>query len=228
MRNNMIQGDKMMSGYRMIKDYAEAVFIEKKSKFISYTKPVLVEEEAIQFLNGIRKKHYDATHNCYAYILGDTGGIQRSSDDGEPSGTAGIPILEVLRKENLTNTIIIVTRYFGGIMLGAGGLIRAYTEGAAGAVKAAGTVLVQPYAVYDLTIDYGFLSKLQYEIPRKQYIIADIQYADTVSMHILTRLEQKEAFPKDIAEWTNGSAACCFSGVEMLKLDETTKTIMNK
>ncbi len=216
----------MTHGYRMIKDYGEASFIEKKSKFISYTRPVQTEEEALQFLSGIRKKHYDATHNCYAYVLGENGGVQRSSDDGEPSGTAGLPILEVLRKENLTDTIIVVTRYFGGIMLGAGGLIRAYTEGAAGAVRAAGTVLVQPYAVYSLMIDYSALSKLQYELPRKQYLITDIQYADTVSMRILTRLNQKDAFPADSAEWTNGTAACSFLGIELLKLDEANDKII--
>jgi len=100
----------------MLKSYADTYFIEKKSKFISYSKPVYSEEEALQFISSIRKKHYDASHNCYSYILGESMNIQRSSDDGEPSGTAGIPILVVLKKEEIANSIVVVTRYFGGIM----------------------------------------------------------------------------------------------------------------
>jgi uncharacterized YigZ family protein len=216
----------MTTGYRMLKGYADTFFIEKKSKFISYVQPVYTEEEALQFLGSIRKKHYDATHNCYAYILGESMNIQRSSDDGEPSGTAGVPILEVLKKEELTNSIIIVTRYFGGIMLGAGGLIRAYTEGASRGIRAAEIVRVQPFSVHRLKVDYGLLSKLQYEIPRKDYIIESMEYLEHVTMQVLTAPELTEAFLEDIAQWTNGSVSAESLGEQMFKVDETSGTIL--
>lgn len=216
----------MAVGYRMLKGYAETFFVEKKSKFISYVQPVYTEEEAMQFLAAIRKKHYDATHNCYAYILGESMNIQRSSDDGEPSGTAGVPILEVLKKEEITNSIVIVTRYFGGIMLGAGGLIRAYTEGAVRGIKAAGTVRVQPFAAYQLTMDYGFLNKLQYEISKKDYIIENIEYLENVTMRVLTAVDMGGAFIGDIAKWSNGNIAVEYLGEKMVKVDEANGTIL--
>lgn len=216
----------MSSGYRMLKGYADTYFIEKKSKFISYVQPVYTEEEALNFLAGIRKKHYDATHNCYAYILGESMNIQRSSDDGEPSGTAGVPILEVLKKEELTNSIVVVTRYFGGIMLGAGGLIRAYTEGASRGIKAAGTVRVQPFLVHRLKLDYGLLSKLQYEIPKKDYIIESIEYLEDVTMRVLMAPDREDAFLQDLAQWTNGSVASESLGEQLLKVDEASGKIL--
>ncbi len=216
----------MKNGYRMIKNYANTYFIEKKSKFITYVQPIYSEEEAILFLGTIRKKHYDASHNCYAYILGESMSVQRSSDDGEPSGTAGIPILEVLRKEEVTNSIIIVTRYFGGIMLGAGGLIRAYTEGAVNGIKAAGTVRVQPFAVHQLKMDYSFLSKLQYELPKKDYIIDNIEYLENVTMRVLTAVDLENTFIEDIAQWTNGSITVESLGEQMLKIDEASDAIL--
>ncbi|MGI6585484.1 MAG: YigZ family protein [Gracilibacteraceae bacterium] len=216
----------MALSYRMLKEYADTSFVEKKSRFISYAQPVYSEEEALQFLGNIRKKHYDATHNCYAYILGESMNIQRSSDDGEPSGTAGVPILEVLKKEELTNSMIIVTRYFGGIMLGAGGLIRAYTEGAVNGIKAAGTVRVQPFAVYQLKMDYNFLSKLQYEIPKKNYIIESIEYLENVTMKALAASEHRDDFIKDIAQWTNGDIPAEPLGEQMLKVDEESGMIV--
>jgi len=216
----------MAVSYRMLKNYADTCFIEKKSKFISYVQPVYSEEAALQFLGSIRKKHYDATHNCYAYILGESMNVQRSSDDGEPSGTAGVPILEVLKKEELTNSIVIVTRYFGGILLGAGGLIRAYTEGATRGIKAAGILRVQPFSVHQLKMDYSFLSKLQYEIPRKNYIIENIEYLENVTMRVLTSLEHKNTFIEDIAGWTNGSITVESLGEQMLPIDEASNVIM--
>lgn len=216
----------MSVGYRMLKGYAEASFVERKSKFISYVQPVYSEDEALQFLNGIRKKHYDASHNCYAFILGDSMNIQRSSDDGEPSGTAGVPILEVLKKEQITNSIVIVTRYFGGVLLGAGGLIRAYTEGASAGIKAAGMVRVQPFAVHRLKMDYPWLSKLQYEISRKDYIIENIEYLQDVTMRVLTNAAQSAAFIGEVAQWTNGSVPAEYLGEEMLKVDESSGMII--
>lgn len=205
---------------RMAKEYTETSFVEKKSKFISYISPVYTEQEAVNFINSIKKKHYDATHNCSAFIIGDSANIQRSSDDGEPSGTAGVPMLEVLRKEGLTNTVVVVTRYFGGILLGAGGLIRAYTQGVADAVRAAGIVKLQPYEVYNVNIDYSFLSKLQYELARKDYVVADTQYLDTVTMKLLAEPQLSESLQEDLVQWTNGNVSIVHLGTETLKVDE--------
>lgn len=211
---------------RMAKEYAESVFIEKKSKFISYIAPVYTEQEAVDFINSIKKKHYDASHNCSAFIIGETSNIQRSSDDGEPSGTAGVPILEVLKKEGLTNTVVVVTRYFGGVMLGAGGLIRAYTQGSADAVRAAGIMRLQPYAVFSITVDYSFLNKIQHEIEKKTYLIVDTQYLDIVTLKILSETEKGEELQNDILQWTNANALIEYQGIETLKIDELTKKII--
>jgi uncharacterized YigZ family protein len=216
----------MKNVIRMAKQNSESIFIEKKSKFISYIAPVYTEQEAVDFVNAIKKKHYDASHNCSAFIVGETGDIQRSSDDGEPSGTAGLPILEVLRKESLTNTAIVVTRYFGGIMLGAGGLIRAYTQGCADAVKAAGIMRLQPYGLYEITIDYNMLSKMQYEMSKKEYLISNIQYLDIVILKMLVIPEQSQAFQEDIIQWTNANALIEYIGIETLKVDELTGKII--
>jgi uncharacterized YigZ family protein len=216
----------MKKNIRMAKEYAESVFLEKKSKFISYISPVYTEQEAVDFIHSIKKKHYDATHNCSAFIIGEASNIQRSSDDGEPSGTAGIPILEVLRKEALTNTVVVVTRYFGGIMLGAGGLIRAYTQGSADAIRAAGIMKLQPYASYSVTLDYTFLSKIQHEIAKKDYFIADTQYLETVILKILAEPEKEEELQNDLIQWTNANALVEYQGIEVLRIDESTNKII--
>lgn len=205
--------------YKMIKGAASSSFIERKSEFIGYVSPVYTEEEAAAFIHSIKKKHYDATHNCSAYILGENSMVQRSSDDGEPSGTAGLPILEVLRKEGLTNTAIVVTRYFGGILLGAGGLIRAYTEGAASAVHAAGVVKVQPMLVYYIETEYSYLGKLQHEFPRRNYLCANTEYSEKVVLTMFILPEREQEFINDIQEWTNGSATAIHHGVQTMHVE---------
>lgn len=210
----------------MAKCQAESVFIEKKSRFISYIAPVYTEQEAVDFINAIKKKHYNATHNCSAFILGENSEAQRSSDDGEPSGTAGIPILEVLRKEGLSNTVIVVTRYFGGVMLGAGGLVRAYTQGAADAVKAAGIMRLQPYSIYRATVDYSLLNKIQHEISKKDYILADAEYLDTVTLKILVVPESAEELVEDLTQWTHANILIEQLGIEALKIDDATDKII--
>ena len=126
----------MLAHYRTVQAYGSSEIIIKKSRFIGHAKPVESEEEAIQFIEAIKKEHRSATHNCSAYVIGERDQIQKQSDDGEPSGTAGKPILEVIKHQGLKNTVVVVTRYFGGIMLGAGGLIRAYTDGAVAGIEA--------------------------------------------------------------------------------------------
>jgi len=212
----------MEKSYKMLKQYGEASFVERKSRFISYAMPVTTEEKAIEFLNTIRKKHYDATHNCYAYILGENAEIQRSSDDGEPSGTAGVPILEILRKEGLTNTIVVVTRYFGGILLGAGGLIRAYAEGAKLAVSAAGIIEVKKFSFFAVQIDYSYLGKIQHEAMKKDYIILDTSYTDMVQITFLIPPESKDNLIDDINNWTNGNVLVEHIKDDMVKVDLNT------
>lgn len=209
----------MEKSYKTLKEYGEASFVERKSRFISYSKPVSNEEEAIQFLNSIRKKHYDATHNCYAYILGENAAIQRSSDDGEPSGTAGIPILEILRKEGLTNVIVVVTRYFGGILLGAGGLIRAYAEGAKLAISAAGIIEVKAFSIFAVHVDYSQLGKIQHEAAKKEYLIENILYTDMVEITFLVPPESIDALTEDINNWTNGNAVILHLKDDMRSMD---------
>lgn len=148
-----------MSGYKTIAARAEASFIERKSEFIGYISPCQTEAEALAFIEEIRKLHRKATHNCYAYILRDNN-IGRHSDDGEPSGTAGAPMFEVLKKEGLTDVCCVVTRYFGGILLGAGGLVRAYSSGVKIAVDAARIKIMKPAEKLRLSLDYSLYGKM--------------------------------------------------------------------
>ncbi len=145
--------------YKTIGGRCEARFIEKKSEFIGYLAPVSTEDEAVSFINEIRAMHRKATHNCYAYILRENS-IARHSDDGEPGGTAGVPIYEVLRKEGLTDTVCVVTRYFGGVLLGAGGLVRAYTRGAKDAVDSADIKIMAMAENIRISLDYALYGRL--------------------------------------------------------------------
>ena len=152
--------------YRTIYTYGEEETIINKSRFIGYAMPIETEEEALEFIEKIKTKHRDATHNVYAYVLGKDSNAQRFSDDGEPSGTAGIPVLEVIKKENLRNVVVVVTRYFGGIKLGTGGLIRAYTRGAKIGLDAGTIVDMVLHSRIKIRIDYtlyGRIEKLSYE-----------------------------------------------------------------
>lgn len=179
-------------------------FIEKKSKFIGYAFKVENEEEALEILEKIKKKHNDATHNCSAYIIGEDKLIQRYNDDGEPSGTAGVPILEVLKKEDLTNIMVIVTRYFGGILLGAGGLVRAYTKGAKIAIDASKKVEMTEYNNISIKYDYTYHGAIQNYLIKNQHIIINENFTDKVeiSIHLL---EEDRKTIDDLKNMTNGT-----------------------
>ncbi|UUZ90782.1 YigZ family protein [Paenibacillus sp. P25] len=153
----------MLAQYRTVKGFGQAEIVIKKSRFIGFARPVESEEEAIQFIEGIKKEHWSATHNCSAYMIGERDEIQKASDDGEPSGTAGKPILEVIKNQGLKNVAVVVTRYFGGIMLGAGGLIRAYTDGAVAGLAAAQQVYRVLHREMLVEIDYTWLGKVENE-----------------------------------------------------------------
>ncbi|KUK08822.1 MAG: hypothetical protein XD49_1133 [Caldanaerobacter subterraneus] len=188
--------------YKTLLGYGVAEVEIKKSKFIGHASPVASEEEAIKFIEKIRAEHRLATHNVYAYVVGENDEIQRFSDDGEPSGTAGMPVLNVIKKQELKNVVVVVTRYFGGILLGAGGLVRAYTKAAKMGIDAAGIVEKIPAKEIELTFDYNLLGKIQNELLRRDYLIKDISYADKVIITLPVVEEKVSEFKNFITDLT--------------------------
>lgn len=196
----------MRPNYYTVTGYGTTDIYIKKSQFIAYVERVETEEEAIAFIDKIKKKHHDATHNCSAYTVGPKHRIQKANDDGEPSGTAGIPILEVLLKRNLEDTVVVITRYFGGIKLGSGGLIRAYGQSTTRGIDATGVVYREKNDIIGVTIDYTWLGKVENEVRQSTYTIKDIDYTDDVTMYIYVPLDKKESFTEWMTELTNGQA----------------------
>lgn len=192
--------------YITIRDRGEDRFEEKKSEFIGYSKRVESEEEAKEFVNEIKSMHKQARHNCWAYVIGQNYGIQRYSDDGEPQGTAGIPILEVMKKQGVTDCAIVVTRYFGGILLGAGGLTRAYTKGASISLKAGGVVEKVEGIKVSIEIDYDLIGRIQYLCGQNNWHIEDSEYTDKVTVYIYAEKTVVPILEKEVTEATNGKA----------------------
>ncbi|QYA48741.1 YigZ family protein [Nosocomiicoccus ampullae] len=187
----------------------------KRSTFISYIARTETEDDAKKFINTIKEKHRNATHNCSAYIIGENALIQRADDDGEPQGTAGIPILEVLKREELYNTTVVVTRYFGGIKLGAGGLIRAYSSGAAEAVKASGKVYLVPMIPATVLLDYTFTNRFEYFLEQENIEIRNQQYTDKVSYDLIIPEEKVESVENELQKITSDTFTMTTSEVEM-------------
>ncbi len=193
----------MIEKYYTIKEYGESELIIQKSRFIGYAKRVNTEKEAQDFIQMIKKKHYDATHNCSAYLIGDYDEIQKANDDGEPGGTAGVPILEVIKKKELKYTVIVVTRYFGGIKLGAGGLIRAYSSAASQVIAETGIIerkLVQEYLI---EVEYTFLGKIQNEIKETDFVLNNICFENLVTLSIMVDVGKNEIFKSWIINLTS-------------------------
>ena len=191
--------------YYTVSEAAEASFIEKRSEFIGYIAPVKTDEEAVNFINTIKAKHRKAKHNVYAYILRKDN-ISRYSDDGEPQGTAGLPVLDVLQKRGLTDVCVVVTRYFGGILLGGGGLVRAYSHAASLACDAAHTMDMCLCHRLKICTDYGMYGKLTYILPNFETITVNSDFADSVTLELLVLSEKLSALISEITEITNGSA----------------------
>lgn len=189
--------------YRTVKFESSDEYIVKKSRFIGYACPVKNPDEALAFISKIKSKHWDATHNVYAYILKDSG-IKRYSDDGEPQGTAGIPTLDVLEKENVTDVCVVVTRYFGGILLGGGGLVRAYSHSAKIALDAANIITMSLCTIAEITCDYGFYGKLPSFIPENGGKILDTVYEDNVTVRISLPKDLTEKFNENLIDTSNG------------------------
>ena len=191
--------------YVTVEKLGEAVYTEKKSKFIAHTKPVQNEQEALGFLQEMRSRYSDATHNVYAYIIDDNN-ISRYSDDGEPSGTSGMPVLDTLRKEGVVDVITVVTRYFGGTLLGTGGLVRAYTAAAAAALDSAGKITRVLCNRFLVNVEYTLSGKLQHFLSTNGYIIEKIEYTDFVEFSVLVKRAEKDKFLKELAEASCGKA----------------------
>ena len=188
--------------YKTLREENSAEFIINKSRFIGYGCPCETEEEALAFLASVREDHKDATHNCYAYIIGANMGVMRYSDDGEPGGTAGMPISEVLKARGVTNCCVVVTRYFGGVLLGAGGLVRAYSQGAAAAINACGVGVMHPTARYLMEIPYPMLNRMDYFLKGEPVIVEDKAYTDVITYTLILKFADEKGF---LARLTNMS-----------------------
>jgi uncharacterized YigZ family protein len=218
----------MAERYQTIYEGGEGEIVEKKSRFIATVEPVESEEEALAFIERMKRKYWDARHNCSAFVIGERGQIQRCSDDGEPQGTAGRPMLDVLLGQEIRNVAVVVTRYFGGVLLGTGGLVRAYS----GAVQAglAGSVVIEkiPGTLLDVRTDYNGLGKIQYILGQRGLQIQDSIYTDQVEVQVLVPQEELSAVMAEITDKTNGQAVmeplreCMFAkvGTEMKIFDE--------
>ena len=193
-----------MKPYKTLLRAASDEFVVNKSRFIGHGCPCETEEAALAFLAGIRARHKDATHNCYAYIVGANMGIMRYSDDGEPGGTAGMPIIEVMKARGVTNCAVVVTRYFGGILLGAGGLVRAYSQGAAAALNACGVGVMHPTARYLLEVPYPMLGRLEFFLKTEPVIVEEKQFADAVILTLVVRTSDEEAFAARLTNMYEG------------------------
>ena len=201
-----------MEEYLVPSGYGEDEFIEKKSRFIGRVWQVETEEEALERIQEMKKKHYDATHNCWAYVL--RSGAMRFSDDGEPGGTAGNPMMQVLQKEQLYNVVCVVTRYFGGTLLGAGGLVRAYTKGAKIAIDAAGKSMKRVWSVLYIPCPYNFYERVKLEAESFGALIRDTQFGAEVELEILVPRAQAQAFLDKITDMTAGTVEGMETGQE--------------
>lgn len=193
----------MLKKYRTIEKDGLYELEIKKSRFICHAKRVSNEDEALEFISTIKKEHNKANHNCSAYMIGDHDEIQRAHDDGEPSGTAGVPMLEVLKKRELKNVAVVVTRYFGGVKLGAGGLIRAYGNAVSKTLEEIGLVEGTLQIEIQATIEYPLLGKVENQLRGSTYTIKEILYTDKVTVICLVNEEEKKRFYADMIEWVS-------------------------
>ncbi len=194
----------MNAPYKTLRQSASDELIINKSRFIGYGSPAQTEEEALAFLKSIREKHKDATHNCYAYVIGRNAGIMRYSDDGEPGGTAGLPMMEVLKAQGVVNCCVVVTRYFGGILLGAGGLVRAYTQGCVAALKASGVVVMEPSQQYLCEVGYPLWDKVQYALKSLPVQLLGSEFTTAVTFTLLVREKDAQQVLETLTRVTDG------------------------
>ena len=204
----------MLEHYKTIYEGGEGELVEKKSRFIATIRKCENEEEAVAFIEEMKKKYWDARHNCSAFVIGERGELTRCSDDGEPSGTAGRPMLEVLLRENIKNIVVVVTRYFGGTLLGTGGLVRAYTQAVKEGLAHCETGILRKGCELEVTTDYNDVGKLQYYFGQQGIVPADSIYAENVKFILLVPVEKEDGLRKNLTETTCGK-------VKIEKLKET-------
>lgn len=195
----------MMKPYKTLLKSASDEVIINKSRFIGYAVPAETEEAALAFIASIRQRHKDASHHCYAYVIGLNSGVMRYSDDGEPSGTAGLPIMEVIKAQQVVNLCVVVARYFGGVLLGAGGLVRAYTQGCAIALKAAQVALMEPSERLWCEVSYPLWDKTRHSLNSLPVILEGSEFAATVTFHLLVRQKDSSSVQEALTLLTNGT-----------------------
>lgn len=217
-----------MKDYKTIKEEGYYLLEEKRSKFIARAKPIDTEQEALDYLQQLKTSCWDASHNCYAYSVDSDALYQRYSDDGEPQGTAGLPMLDVIRKKNLQNVVVVVTRYFGGILLGAGGLVRAYSKACAGGLEDAGEVYVKPCLKFNIPIEYHLSGKLQNMLLSEGFVIANTDYTHEVKYTIYSPIEKKELLEQKIREITGGVLRIEEAGIENIYIDNKGNVLEDK
>lgn len=193
----------MFDSYKTLRQEASDFFIVQKSRFIGYAAPCETEEEALSFLRRIREKHKDATHNCYAYIIGANAGIMRYSDDGEPGGTAGMPIIEVMKAQGVVNCCVVVTRYFGGVLLGAGGLVRAYSHGCVLALRAAQVAVMEESQRLLLDVPYPLWDKVNHALKSLPQITEDTSFGTSVEATLLIRKKDTDSVMQSLTALTD-------------------------
>ncbi len=209
----------MLESYFTIKGDGEHEIVIQKSRFIGHVKRTETEEEAQAFIQAIKKKHYQATHNCSAYMIGENNLIQKANDDGEPSGTAGVPMLDVLQKMDLKDTCVVVTRYFGGIKLGAGGLIRAYSSSTSEAIKHVGVVKRLLMKEVVVQANYSLLGKVENELRNNNHVIDKIDYADDVTFHVYVPIADTEDFQTWMTDLTNAQVKLSLGNERHMEID---------
>lgn len=205
-----------MQEYKTVEKEASDFFIEKKSKFIGYAKPVKTQEDALEFISEIKSKHWDATHNVYAYVLRENN-IQRYSDDGEPSGTAGVPVLDVMLKESLVDVCVVATRYFGGTLLGAGGLVRAYSHTSKIALEAAGIITMAQCSIMSAEVDYSFYDRLNILLSDFSAVILNTSFSDKVCVEFSVKENIVDLLNAKLIDVSNGKYISKFLRSEFSK-----------
>lgn len=207
------------NSYKTVAEESQTLTIEKKSKFISSVMPVDNEEDAIAYLNSIRSKYPDATHNVYAYVI-DENNIFRYSDDGEPSGTAGMPVLDTIRKAGIVDVAVVITRYFGGTLLGTGGLVHAYGASAKKGLIESKIVTRMLCDIVEVKVDYTLIGKLQYTIASEGYLLEDTIYGDDVTFKICSPLDKTQQLIAKITDLTSGRAVCSLTNKKYVDEEE--------
>ncbi len=197
--------NSLKTEYKTVEKCGESLYVEKKSEFIGNARPVKTEAEALEFIGNIKKKYADARHNVYAYVVQENN-IQRFTDDGEPSGTAGMPVLDTIRKQNLTDVAVVVTRYSGGTLLGTGGLVRAYGKAAGEAVADAQPIIRRLCSIYKVECDYNLSGRLEHSLSGGEYFIEEKLYTDVVTFIVGVKSGDEEKFTDEITDISGGSA----------------------